>query len=246
MLLTIDIGNTNISLGLFKGARLTKKMSITTANASSSTVVIRNLFDKYAIEDTLICSVVPKATALLSKKIKAVTGKLPLLIGKDITVPIKNLYHKPHQVGQDRLVNAYAGVALYGAPLIVADLGTATTFDIISTKKEYLGGMILPGLQMSLDALSEHTALLPKTKLAPPKGLIGRNTQNSILSGVVYGFASLTEDLFSRIKSRIGKNARLIGTGGDMLMMSRYCKSFYCVDRDLTLKGLRLIYERPR
>jgi type III pantothenate kinase len=159
-------------------------------------------------------------------------------------VPIKNLYRKPKQVGQDRLVNAYAGVILYGAPLIVVDFGTAITFDAVSKNKEYLGGMILPGLDISLHSLAERTALLPKIKLNKPKEFIGRDTKDSILSGVVYGFAALTDDLTQRIKNRIGKSAKVIGTGGNIKLIRRYCRNIDKVDRDLTLKGLNLIYNR--
>lgn len=246
MLLTIDIGNTNIALGLFKGVRLAKRLSIPTAQAASSSFALRNLFKKYTIKDTLICSVVPKATGILSKKIKDISGKAPLIIGKDIKVPIKNLYHKPAQVGQDRLVNAYAGVRLCSAPLIVVDYGTATTFDVISKKGEYLGGMILPGMQISLAVLAERTALLPKTLLSRPNGLIGKDTKNSILSGIVYGLASLTEGLVKKIRSKVGQNAKLLGTGGDIDLISRHYRKFNRIDRELTLKGLRMIYEKSK
>ncbi len=184
----------------------------------------------------------PAAEKTAKKELGRLLGKHPYIIGKNAKVPIKNLYSKPKQVGQDRLVNAYAAVLLYGAPLIAVDFGTAITFDVVSRNKEYLGGMILPGLGISLDALNQRTALLPKIKLEEPKEFIGRDTKNSMLSGIVYGFAALTDDLVARIKEKIGKSAKVIGTGGNISLIGRYCKQMDKIDRDLTLKGLNLVY----
>lgn len=239
MLLAIDIGNTNINFGIFKGRGLTKRFLIPTKDYSLRK--IKKNLGKVIIDDIIICSVVPKSTKILVKDLKNLLGKKPIIIGKEIKVPIKNLYRKPKQVGQDRLVNAYAGIMLYGAPLIAVDFGTAITFDVVSRNKEYLGGMILPGLEISLDCLSERTALLPKIKLAKPQEFIGRDTRNSMLSGIVYGFTALTDDLVIRIKKKIGKNAKVIGTGGNINLIGRYCKRMDKIDRDLTLKGLNLI-----
>jgi len=241
MLLTIDIGNTNISFGISKFNKLIKRFDIPTKYYSLQK--LKRILDKVNIDDIIICSVVPKSTIILAKDLKKLWGKKSIIIGKDIIVPIKNFYRKPKQVGQDRLVNAYAGVALYAAPLVVVDFGTAITFDVISKNKEYLGGMILPGLQISLDCLSERTALLPKIRLNKPKEFIGRDTKNSMLSGVIYGFATLTDNLVMRIKDKVGKTAKVIGTGGNINLISRYCKQFDKIDRDLTLKGLNFIYD---
>jgi type III pantothenate kinase len=238
-LLTVDIGNTNINFGVFQGNKIRKRFYIPTK--SYSLTKLRENLGKLNLDDTIICSVVPASTRILEKDFKRIFNKRPYIIGKDIRVPIKNLYRKPRQVGQDRLVNTYAGVSLYGAPLIVVDFGTAVTFDAVSKNKEYLGGMILPGLSISLDALSERTALLPKIKLAKPREFIGRDTKNSILSGIVYGFAALTDDLAVRIKNKIGKRAKVIGTGGNIGLIGKYCKRINKIDKDLTLKGLNLI-----
>ena len=195
------------------------------------------------VDNIVICSVVPKVTGVLKKGLLRLLGRRPYIIGKDLVVPLKNLYRNPKQVGQDRLVNAYAAVMLYKAPLIVVDFGTAVTFDVISKDREYLGGMILPGLAISLDTLAERTALLPKVKLDKPKEFIGRDTKTSMLSGIVYGFAALTDDLAQRIKDKIGRQAKLIATGGNIALIAGYCKSIDKIDRDLTLKGLSFIYE---
>ena len=241
MLLAIDIGNTNINLGLFRGNRLLRRYIIPT-EAEDYKSYLRKIINRNNIHDAIICSVVPAASKLMEKKLRKLLEKQPYIIGKGIKVPINNLYLKPKQVGQDRLVNAYAGIKLYGPPLIAVDFGTAVTFDVVSRNKEYLGGMILPGLGISLDALNQRTALLPKIKLEEPKEFIGRDTKGSMLSGIVYGFAALTDDLVIRIKKKIGKNAKVIGTGGNIDLIGRYCRKIDTIDKDLTLKGLNLIY----
>ena len=240
MFLAVDIGNTNINFGLFKCGRLVRKLTI--ATKAYSIVFLRRVLGGAGVEDCLICSVVPKATAFMARDLKALRIR-SYIIGKDILVPIRNLYRKPSQVGQDRLVNAYAGVRLYGKPLIVVDFGTAVTFDIISKQGYYLGGMILPGLQLSLDALGERTALLPKIKLAKPVEFIGRDTKCSMLSGVVIGLGALTDDMVSRIKARIGR-AKVVGTGGSIGLMRKYSKKLDRIDADLTLKGIYYIWQK--
>ncbi|MGD0336394.1 MAG: type III pantothenate kinase [Candidatus Omnitrophota bacterium] len=241
MLLAIDIGNTNINMAVFKGKRISRRYSIPTNNRDYRKP-LKNIFAANPIKAAILCSVVPQVTLRLQKELRARLGRPPIIIGKDLRVPIKNLYRSPGQVGQDRLVNAYVGLILYGAPLVVVDFGTAVTFDVISSRKEYLGGMIIPGLQISLDVLSERTALLPKLKLAAPVEFIGRDTKNSILSGIVYGVACLADELSRRIKEKIGR-AKVIGTGGNIKLLRSYCKGFDRIDSDLTLKGLNLIYQ---
>lgn len=175
--------------------------------------------------------------------ISGLLGRRPYIIGKDIKGFIKNSYRKPKEVGTDRLVNAYAGIRLYGAPLIAVDFGTAVTFDVVSRNKEYLGGMIIPGLSISLDALASRTALLPRVSLKKPSEFIGRDTKSSILSGIIYGFAALTDDLAERIRSKIGRGAKVIGTGGNVELISKYCRYIDKIDTNLTLQGLNLIYQ---
>jgi len=255
MLLTIDIGNTNISFGIFSATKRggcanicggkTDKI-IKTFDLPSRQYSLNKFREKIGsleITDILICSVVPKLTNTVSKDLAGTFGKKPLVIGKDARVPIKNCYRNPSQVGQDRLVNAYAGLIFYGAPLIIIDSGTAITFDVISKRKAYLGGLILPGLGISLAALNEKTALLPRIKLRYPKELIGRDTISSILSGVVIGAGALADALSNRIKRKIGENTRVIGTGGSIDLIKRCSALKIKIDRDLTLKGLNLIYK---
>ncbi|MFH1339089.1 MAG: type III pantothenate kinase [Candidatus Omnitrophota bacterium] len=244
MLLAIDIGNTNISFGAFDSKRLVKRFDIPTYGYSLRS--LKKSLGRIEMEDCIICSVVPKVSRILKADLKKLLGKRACVVGEDVKVPIKNLYRKPRQVGSDRLVNAYAGIVLYGAPLIIVDFGTAVTFDVISKRREYLGGMILPGMGISLDALTERTALLPEVKLNKPAELIGRDTKSSMLSGIVYGFASLAENLTKRIKEKIGKDAKVVATGGDVGIIGRYFKGIDKIDKNLTLKGLILVLTIPR
>lgn len=241
-LLTIDIGNTTITAGLFTHGRLTRRFSVPTTAKSGSNGLTGKIKSRDRVEGIIISSVVPKATRSVINDLKRILPVKPLVLGKDLSVPVRNLYSDPRQVGQDRLVNAFAGITLFGSPLIVVDFGTAVTFDVVSEKGDYLGGLILPGLEISLDALHTRTALLPRVKLFRPKGLIGRDTANSITSGIVYGFAALTDDLCSRIRAEIGAKALVIGTGGAISHVAPYCRSFHAIEPDLTLKGLNLIY----
>jgi type III pantothenate kinase len=239
VLLAVDIGNTNITFGIFKGKNLCRRFDVPSQNYSRTK--LKRLLSRAVVDKSVICSVVPRLTGPVSQGLASLTGAKPYIIGKDIVVPVKNLYRKPKQVGQDRLINAYAALSLFNAPVIVVDCGTAVTFDVISSKREYLGGMILPGLNISLTALHERTALLPKVKLSKPREFIGRDTESSILSGLVYGMAALFDDLNRRIKQEVGSNALVVGTGGNIRLISGYCKSIAKIDPDLTLKGLALI-----
>jgi type III pantothenate kinase len=240
MILTIDIGNTNITAGLFHGQRLVTKFSSPTRRTGYQTFLYTAARNK--VTSVIVGSVVPEVTAGLLKAVKRTfPGLKPEILGRNTVVPVKNKYKFPQQVGQDRLVNAYAAIRLYGYPAIVVDFGTAITFDVISPKKEYKGGIILPGLQTSLDALSEKTALLPKLDLARPASLIGRDTRNSMLSGIAYGFAGMTDTLITELCLRNRSKTAVIGTGGHIKFIAPYCKCFTAIDPDLTLKGLNLL-----
>ena len=240
MLLAVDIGNTNISFGVFKGNKLVKRSDIPTRKYTIGN--LKKSLGRIALDDSIICSVVPAVSHRLKTDLRKLLNKQPYCLGEHVKVPIKNLYRNPKQVGADRLVNAFAGVKLYGAPLVVVDFGTAITFDVISKNKEYLGGLILPGLKISLDALAEETALLPRIKLEKPREFIGRDTRNSMLSGIIYGFATLVDNLTEKLKGRISRNTKVIGTGGNIELIKKYCNNIDKIDRDLTLKGLNLIY----
>ena len=241
MLLTIDIGNTNITGGIFAGEKLKYQFDIPTKSYKKS-LFVKKIRACPGISASIICSVVPKLTRIIQRDLKLLTGRNPYIIGKDLAVPIKNRYRIPGQVGQDRLVNAYAAINLYSSPLVVIDSGTAITFDVISKDKAYLGGLIFPGMNISLTALHEKTALLPKVKLQTPKTLIGRDTQDSILNGVVLGTAALSKELALRIKQSLGKNTRIIGTGGNISLIRRFSGIKIRINKNLTLIGINFIY----
>ncbi len=242
MRLAIDIGNTNITSGIFAGKKLICQFDIAT-NSYNKTTLARKLKAYSKISACAICSVVPKLTGVIQRDLKSILNRNPEIIGKDLIVPIENRYRIPKQVGQDRLVNAYAASNLYPGALIVIDSGTAITFDVISKDQAYLGGLIFPGMNISLDALKEKTALLPQVKLQQPKMLIGRDTKNSILSGVVFGTAFLCKELVSEIKQFIGKNTVVVGTGGSINLIKKYSRLEIKINPNLTLKGINLIYE---
>jgi type III pantothenate kinase len=242
MLLTIDIGNTKISFGLFRGSRLIKKFDIATETYNGRG--LKKLLGRVPISGAIVCSVVPDKNRVIKKDLAMITGKRPIFVGQDIVAPIKNNYRFPKQVGQDRLVTAYAASELYGCPVLVVDAGTAITLDVVSGKKAYLGGMIVPGIKMSLDALYKDTALLPRVKLSKPDSLVGTDTKSSILSGVVFGLSVLLEGMVNKLKAKFGASTTVVGTGGSIHFLSRDRKVFTHIDPDLTLTGLSLIYRK--
>lgn len=239
MLLAIDIGNTNISFALFHGSKLAGHWDIPAglyaASRLSAKIRAKN------ISGALICSVVPALTEKLAQDVKRLTGIKPPIIGKDIRVPMKNLYSRPDKLGQDRLVNAYAAGRIYASPVIVVSCGTAITVDAVSKNLSYLGGFILPGLRPSLAALKAHTALLPKIGLPPgPTAGIPRDTREAILNGVILGSAGAVDALIRRIRLETGKKTVVIGTGGDIDLLKKFSGYIIKADKELTLKGILL------
>jgi type III pantothenate kinase len=197
---------------------------------------------KYTLGDIAICSVVPKLTAALLHDLKTLTGKTPQIIGKDLMIPIKNYYQNPKQLGQDRLINAFAVMKIYCGPAIIIDSGSTITFDILSKKNTYLGGLIFPGLNALLKNLNDKTAQLPLIKLTKPNSLIGTNTKDCILSGVIFGTAALTKELIDKLKNQLGKNTSVIGTGGSIALLKKYSGIKIKIDENLTLKGINFTY----
>ncbi|MDD5347267.1 MAG: type III pantothenate kinase [Candidatus Omnitrophica bacterium] len=245
MLFAVDIGNTTITCGLFRKNSLVRRFSFATRQADYYTSMKKGVGTSLP-EKAIVSSVVPKASTRLHLALRYLQIPDITILGKDRVVPVPNRYRHPKQVGQDRLVNAYAAIKLYGSPAVVVDFGTAITFDVISAKSEYIGGMILPGIGISLSALAKETALLPKVKLGkPPAGMIGKTTEESILSGVIFGFAGLTDGLLIKLRKKLGPRTHLIGTGGNIDFIARYCNNLKIIDIDLTLKGLQLISDHP-
>ncbi|MDD5449948.1 MAG: type III pantothenate kinase [Candidatus Omnitrophica bacterium] len=236
MLLAIDVGNTTVNFGIFKSGRLVSSKKILTIKAAR----LRKL-PFPPVNDIIISSVVPDVTKILKKTIKSNFKARPVILGEDLIVPIKNLYNKPRQVGQDRLVNAYAAYKKFGGNSIIVDFGTAVTFDCVSKKGEYLGGLIFPGLEISLNALSAKAALLPRITLERPRALIGKNTVTSMRSGIIHGYAELCNGLIRRLKKEMKGACRVILTGGHAGLLSKYCH-FDSLQPNLTLEGLYLLW----
>jgi len=240
--LAVDAGNTNISFALFEGQTIKIGWDIPTVNYSRAK--LSGYLKKRTITAAFICSVVPQINKKLCADIKQIKGVKPAVIGKDIIVPIKSLYRKPQQLGQDRLVNAYAARMIYQKPIIVVSCGTAITIDAVSKDKTYLGGLIMPGLNLLLTVLNEKTARLPLIKLAAPGGLFGRDTKSSILNGVVLGTAGAVDNLIKKIKLELNSNALVVGTGGGIRLLSKFTENINRINLQLNLKGIYLIYKQ--
>jgi len=244
MLLAIDIGNTSINLGIFTDGNLTKKWKVCSDNLESLLNLIEKEKDK--IEEVVISSVVPFLCQRVEENLKKKFLKT-LVVGRDIDISILNLYQNPREVGIDRLVDCLAAAEIYGFPIIVVDFGTAITFNLVSQNKEYLGGIIVPGIKLSMEALSKKAALLPTvnlTNLNLSPSLLGKNTIESMLSGTVYGFANLCDGIVKKIRKKYGENILCIGTGGDISFVAPYCSQIDKIDEDLNLKGLWVVYSQ--
>lgn len=248
MKLLIDIGNTNTSIALADGQKIKKRYFIHTKKKKVSAVSLKRLLGKKLceIDTATIVSVVPKFCVLIKKSLKTILPKIVIqIVGNDIKVPIKVKYKDPKQVGQDRLVVTFAAARLYGTPVITVDFGTAVTFDFVNEKGEYEGGLIFPGLRLGLEALYKHTALLPElTTLKAPKGIIGKDTFSSMNKGIVLGYAAMCDGILKRIKS--GNDIKVIATGGDACLISKYSRQINEVKSDLIFLGLAILQGKGR
>lgn len=249
MIIAIDIGNTTTVFGVFEKSKLLSRFSIATQPGRTPDEVTlqlkalaktRRLHLRRASQ-IILCSVVPRMSAVLVESLRSI-GDVPIrLVGQDVRVPLVNKYAYPEQVGQDRLVSAYAAWAQFKRDCIVADFGTAITIDIVTSKAQYLGGVIAPGLEISLEALATRTALLPKVELREPPELLGRDTANSIRAGILYGCAALCDGLVTQLKARYAPKAVVVGTGGASPLIARYAKTITKLRPNLVLEGLQLL-----
>ena len=252
MILTIDIGNTNIVIGCFDGKRLCFLERFETNQrwaALEYGVIFRETFSLYgidasAVEGGIISSVVPSVTDTVKLAAERFTGSRFLVVGPGIKTGIKLAVDNPAQQGSDLVVAAVAAVHDYPAPQILIDMGTATTVSVIDKSGAFIGKMILPGVMVSLDALSSRAAQLPKVSLDPPKKLIGSNTVDSMKSGILYGNAGALDGLIDRIQEELGEPCTLIATGGLAGVIAPLCRNRILVDEDLLLRGLLLLYEK--
>jgi type III pantothenate kinase len=241
MLLAIDVGNTSTHFGIFKGRNLLKEWRVATSRISDYQSIRKRRSEDLMIRNIIVSSVVPRA----NKHIKKLFPKAKLINHKNVGIKIR--VKKPSEVGTDRLVNAFAAYKLYGGPAIVIDFGTATTFDVISARGEYLGGAIAPGILLARDSLYERTAKLPRIEIKAPKEVIGKSTREAMRSGLVYGYVAMVEGMTKRIKSSLTyrpSSIKVIATGGLAKLICKYTKIIDKIDEKLTLKGLQLIGEK--
>jgi len=250
MLLAIDIGNTDTTLGLFDGEELRATWHVATSidrMADEYAALLLNLLhhhvtDTSAIKQVVLCSVVPPLIATYKKLFQQYFHISPLVIGAGVKTGVRIRMDNPREVGSDRIVNAAAAHHLYGSPVIIADMGTATTFDIVSKEGDYLGGAIAPGINTAAESLFRQAAMLPEVELVHPKHAIGTNTITAMQSGIVFGYAALIEGMVARIQQELEEKAKVVATGGWAKLMAEETPVIDVVNPNLTLIGLRLIY----
>ena len=251
MLLAVDIGNTNIILGVFDGNRLKATWRIATGvhrMADEYASLMLTLFDRQSldvsvIKDVVLCSVVPPLIAVFDEICRRYLNISPLVVEAGVKTGVRINMDNPRELGADRIVNAVAAHHIYGGSVIVIDLGTATTFDAVSEKGDYLGGAIAPGIAIATEALFTRTAALPRVDLTHPQRAIGRNTIAAMQSGIVFGYVGLIEGIVGRIQREMDHNAKVVATGGFAELLAEETSVIEVVNPDLTLVGLRLIHE---
>jgi type III pantothenate kinase len=251
MLLAIDVGNTNVVLGVFDGAELIADFRLHTDERSTGDelglLIVGLLHSRDIAPDRVTAVVVSNVVPILTRPIEELSqhyfNLAPMLIGPGIRTGMRILAEDPRQVGADRIVNSIAAFRRYSGPAVVVDFGTATTFDAISAAGDYLGGAIAPGLVIGLDALVSHAAKLTRVELVAPPSVIGRNTTASMQAGLVYGYVGLIEGIVSRMKTELGDAARVVATGGLAELIAAQTTAIDTVDQRLTLDGLRIIHE---
>ena len=243
----IDIGNTNTSIAVAIGREIVKKYFIRSAKSEVDPVSLKRLLakDLIAADEIVVVQVVPKFFAILSKSLAEAAPEVPVrIVGKDIKVPMEIKYKDPTQVGQDRLVTSFGGLNIYGAPLIMIDFGTAVTFDFVGDDGSYKGGLIFPGIRLALEALAAKAAFLPKIELSPAGELVGRDTESSINSGVLYGYAGACDGIVERLKNGcVGGSPQVIATGGYASLIARHTKAIDKVHDDIIFDALALLSE---
>jgi type III pantothenate kinase len=250
-LFCIDIGNTNVVMGLYEGQELATHWRIATDHrkmADEYAMLVLDLFqrsaqDPAAVEGIIVASVVPPLTGIFEKLSERYFGQTALVISEAVQTGVHIRYDNPAEVGADRVVNAVAVYHRYGGPACVVDFGTATTFDAVSAEGDYLGGAIAPGIGIAAEALFQHTAKLPRIDLVRPPAVIGKNTVQSMQSGMLFGYVGLVEGMVARFRAELGPEMKVIATGGLASLVAAETDVIDAVDRWLTLEGLRLIWE---
>lgn len=254
MLLVIDVGNSNIVLGIYDEDRLVKDWRVSTDKSKTPDeygILVHDLFRMAGIgfddiKDIIISSVVPTLTGVLEKLSLQYFGFKPYVVGPGIKTGMPIHYDNPKEVGADRIVNAVAGHEKYRSSLIIVDFGTATTFDYVNRKGDYCGGAIAPGLMISMEALFQRASKLPRVEILKPPSIIAKNTVNSMQAGIFYGYVGLVDEIVGRMKVEGKDNPRVVATGGLAGLIAPESKTIDNVDEYLTLEGLRILYQRNR
>jgi type III pantothenate kinase len=254
MLLAIDIGNTNVVLGVYDGERLRESWRIGTKSQITSdeyAMVLRDLFSFAGIEfqqvdGVIVSTVVPPLLPVMAEMARKYFKIEPMIVTNELKTGITLAYENPREIGADRIVNAAAAYRLYGGPLIIVDFGTATTFCAVTKDGRYLGGAITPGIRISADALYQRASKLPRVELMRPSSVIGRDTVSAMQAGVLYGYAGLVDGIVERMRAEFAPEAMVVATGGLAELVAPETKSITKVRADLTLEGLRFLYEINR
>ena len=254
MLLVIDVGNSNIVLGIYDNDRLVRDWRISTDKSKTPDeygILVHDLFRLAGIgfsdiKNIIISSVVPTLTGALEKLSRQYFGFKPYVVGPGIKTGMPIHYDNPKEVGADRIVNAVAGFEKHHCALIIVDFGTATTFDYVNRKGEYCGGAIAPGLMISMEALFQKASKLPRVEIAKPPAIIAKNTVNSMQAGIFYGYVGLVDEIVNRMKTESRDNPLVIATGGLAGLIAPESKTIVEIDEYLTLEGLRILYQRNR
>jgi len=251
VLLTVDVGNTQTVLGLFDGAALFESYRIKTdqrVTADELALMFRGLLSAHPAPDGVaVCSTVPAVLDQLTTMFDRYFADVPtIVVGPGVKTGVPLVYDNPREVGPDRVVNTLAAYTMYGGPAIVVDFGTSTNFDVVSPRGEFLGGALAPGIEISVDALAARAARLFKVELVEPRSVIGKTTTEALQSGLLYGFAGQVDGMVHRISDELGARPVVLATGGLSHLMFQVCDTLDHHEPDLTLHGLRLVYERNR
>lgn len=252
MILAIDIGNTNIVIGCIENNKILFVERLSTDSTRTEleyAISFKNALEMYSldtkdVEGSIISSVVPPVTNIICDAAKKITGRDVMVIGPGVKTGLNILMDNPAQVGSDLVANAVAGIAKYPLPLIMIDMGTATTISVVDSKKNYIGGMIIPGVMVSSSSLTSRTSQLPKISLETPKKVIGTNTIDCMKSGLIYGNASMIDGMITRIELSLGQKATVVATGGLSKCIIPHCTQDIILDDELLLQGLLLIYNK--